>query len=239
MKMRKILAVSIVLCMAVASLSGCSLFGKYNQKKAKAVKAFKEVGYDKEDQDFLDDLAESVEDDEKFDVDGFYVEAEDLKSIKPLFDDIDSFKVKNVKNFLMGGVSILTGEDEDDECSWQYYLLEFVDEDKAEEFFEDYTEEMEEHYDELNEKLGGIIDYLDDSVIEFDDDDERTQFYIYASSEDFDAYMHAGMDLILDGNTIEYIVIGAQDKKVYKKISGDYESFYETLGLETPAENLG
>lgn len=234
MKMRKILAVGIVLCMATASFSGCSMFSKYNQKKSKAIKAFKSIDYEKEDQDFMDELAEDSENDEVIDIDGFYLEAENMKPLKTFFSDVDSFKVKNTTNCLMGGVSMEVDEDGGDECSWQYYLLEFVDEDKAEEFFEDYVDQMDDHYKQFKDQMDGIKDYLDDYELEFDDDDNRAQFYLLLSSDEMEKYMIASMDVILDGNTVEYIVSASPDKKAYKKISGDYESFYEKLGLETP-----
>lgn len=234
MKMRKILAVGIVLCMATASLSGCSMFSKFNKKKSKAIKAFKAIEYDKEDQDFMDELAEDSEDGEVIDVDGFYVEAESMKPLKTFFSEVESFKVKNATNCLMGGVSMGVGEDSDDECSWQYYLVEFVDEEKAEDFFDDYVDQMDEHYKQFKDQMDGVKDYLDEYELEFDDDDNRAQFFIHLSSDSMEKYMIASMDIILDGNTIEYIVAASPDKKAYKKISGDYESFYETLGIETP-----
>lgn len=219
MKTKKIIAVVMTASMLM-SLAACS----FGNKTKKFVNYAEDLGYEEVESKEYTKLDKKDGDLE----DGCYSVATNKDDIKKLLKKVDADVKADDLTALFFASQEEENEEKDEFNSFGFFVMEFKNEDDAEEFFEDYSDEFDEQFDRLES-------YSSYGDMEQDDDDN---FYMFAVDVDiYGSNMSMRTAIYLDGKEVICVI-----SKGYYSDADDYtdllDDFCKEFDLESPSDLL-
>lgn len=210
MKTKKIIALGLTFAMAFALTACGSAFNSTTSKISKVLDKAKYEKIDEKDYD-EDEMEDAMED-------GCYVTLKDEKNIKDFASSFD-FKKKDVKS------AFAAAKMDEDSGVLMAMVLEFTDKDKAQKFFDNSVEELE---DEVSDSEENGFD------CETNEDDNFFQFAQVYENKDWDAYMASYEDVRIDGTTVSVITVTVSDED--SDLIEEMDSICEALKIDSLSE---
>lgn len=185
MKFKKLLSVVVVASMAM-SIAGCSS----NVKKY--TDALDDLGFEQVEYKDIKDVDLNDPDDSEFE-DGVYVVAEDAKEIKKLVKKIEDAADVDVDDVSSIIYSVKSVESDDQYSNFGFFVINFTNEDSAEDYFEEMIELTEE-------QISTFEQFADEGYGEYGFDDG-------------DGYAIGATDIDINGNVLSCRFGAYQDGK--------------------------
>lgn len=222
--MKKAICATLVCAMAL-SMTACGK-SKLDKQAEKLTEILEDMDYEEIDQK----KATKKLDDLDADWDGFYTKFDAKEGIKAI-GILDKKSAKDVTDLYVASHKII---EDGSKNAMFVYVFEYKDEDTAEDYYDDFVDEASDTINDFKDSM----EYAGDDVeIEFydDEDDDHYKGFVSVAMDEIDLDMFMSYDILLDGNTITYILFGT-NVSGGDEIADEYEDFYDAWDDESPMD---